>query len=464
MVKTYIIDTNILLHSAESIFKFEEHRIIIPQPVLTEIDKKKTEQNDVGRNARAFSRYVDDLRTKGSLVSGVVVNDKGGTLSIGLYHDNMSRFLPYQDMTKIDNQILAYALSVPASRESETILVSNDTNMRITADVFGIKSERYRNDRVQQDELYTGVQILNVDQGTIDKAYTQKYLVLEDLQIEEPYPNECFIIRNSMNLKQTVLMRYKSNEKALKVLPSNMKTCDITPRNVEQQFLLDMLKDPEINLVSVQGKSGSGKTLMALTAAINAVMEQGLYTKIVLLKPIVSMDNAHDLGFLPGSFLEKMSPWLSSFVDNLDIIMSGYNTKDDTIPTKKKKSKKDDDISFEKQIGKTNPMEELMQHGIIEIGSLQHLRGRSLNSQFIILDEAQNCSRHAIKTIITRLGEGSKIVIMGDISQIDTPYLDQTNNGLTIVAEAMKQSDITSHITLKKTERSKLAELATEVL
>lgn len=468
MTKTYILDTNIILHSAESIFKFDEHKVIVPSCVLEELDSKKTEQNELGRNARAFSRYVDELRAKGNLLNGVQLNDRGGTLSIGIFTENMIRYIPYQDPSKIDNQILAYCLSIPIAKVSDLVLVSNDVNMRIKADIFGVKAESYRNDRISKDDSYTGIAYFNVSQADIDLIYQQKYITPEQLQVnaDDYFPNQCFIVRNEQNLKNTALVRYIRTKGIFKLLPSNMRTCDITPRNVEQTFLLDVLKDPEISLVSVNGKAGSGKTLMALTAAINAVCEVGSYKKILLLKPIVSMDNAHDIGFLPGSMEEKLAPWMASYFDNVDVIMTGYNSKDDEDkPTKKKKtSKKDDDIDFEKKFAKTNPMQELIQHGLLEVGSLQHVRGRSLPNLFIILDEAQNITKHAVKTIITRLGEGSKIIIMGDETQIDSPYLDSTSNALSIVAEVMKDQDIAAHITLKKSERSKLAEIASELL
>lgn len=470
MRKTYVLDTNVILHDAECIFKFNEHTVVIPQPVLEEIDTKKREQNEVGRNARAFSRYLDDLRGKGHLITGVEVNDQGGIIKIGLYLENMGRLLPYQDMTIKDNQILAYTLSVPITLTEEVILVSNDTNMRIKADVFGAQAESYKNDRIVKDDLYTGISNYNVSQEDIEKIYTKKFISLEEMQVceDDVYPNQCFIIRNKDNTKQTALVRYIKSRGGFKLLPNNMKTCDITPRNVEQQFLLDVLKDPDISLVSVNGKAGSGKTLMALTAAINGVVETGQYSKILLLKPIVSMDNGHDIGFLPGTMEEKLAPWMASYSDNIEVIMSGYSKDEDDEeikPTKnKRKKKQQEQETFEKQYAKTNPMQELIHHGLMEVGSLQHVRGRSLPNQFIIIDECQNISKHAIKTVITRLGEGSKIVIMGDETQIDSPYLDSKSNALSIVAEALKGEEITAHITLRKSERSKLAEIASELL
>jgi PhoH-like ATPase len=204
---------------------------------------------------------------------------------------------------------------------------------------------------------------------------------------------------------------------------------------------------------------------MALTAAIYGVVEEQRYNKILLLKPIISMDNAHDIGFLPGSMEEKLAPWMASYSDNIEVIMNGYIKHDEPQPKSHKgESKKDFETRMEKQAAKLNPMQELIAHGLLEVGSLQNIRGRSLPKQFIILDEGQNLTKHALKTVITRLGEGSKIVIMGDETQIDAPYIDSRSNALSICAEVFKESKITAHVTLKKSERSELAELATELL
>jgi PhoH-like ATPase len=250
--------------------------------------------------------------------------------------------------------------------------------------------------------------------------------------------------------------------KTFNLLPQDMKTCDILPRNLEQQFALDILKDSSINLVTLEGLAGSGKTLLALASGLYGVLETQQYAKILLLKPIVPMDGGHEIGFLPGSMEEKLAPWMASYGDNIEQIMSKYIKEDDA--PKKKKSKKEEDTYQEKQQGKINPIQELIAHGLLEFGSLEHIRGRSLPNQFIIIDEAQGLTKHAIRTIITRIGEGSKIVIMGDASQIDSPYLDSKSNGLSICVEAFKPVGIAAHIKFSKSERSQLAEIASQVL
>lgn len=463
MQKLFVIDSNIILHDADSIFKFDEHIVVIPQTVLEELDTKKREPGEIGYNARKFSRHVDELRIKGSLVHGVKVNDQGGKLYITLFDQNVGNCLPYQDMNVMDNRILATAkylethLVITNQGKREVIMVSKDTNMRIKADIFGIKSEDYKNGKVESIDLYNGHRDIFVNASIIDSVYTNKKIDKSLINVDA-YPNECFTLIDETNTKHSALVRYDSILQQFNLLPQDLKTSGILPRNSEQSFAIDMLCDKNLNLCSLIGKAGSGKTMISLAAGLRGVLDLQEYTRILLLKPIVPMDNGHELGFLPGSMEEKLAPWMASYVDNIELIMSEYFKEDEP----KKKSKKS--TYDEKSAGKINPVQELMNLGLLELGSLEHLRGRSLPNQFIIIDEAQNCSPHALKTIITRVGEGSKIVLLGDISQIDTPYLDARSNGLSIVVESFKDQTIAGHIILKKSERSKLAEIASEIL
>lgn len=473
MQKTYVLDSNIILHEAESIFKFEEHTVIIPQTVIQEIDKFKKDQNEIGRNARAFTRYMDELRKTGTLVDGlkgqggVVANEQGGIIKVKKYSGKLAKkWLPDEDLSIFDNRILACALQLQSEFDNVTV-VSNDGNMRLLADIWGLEADVYLNDKIQTDDMYTGVHKIVVPTALINKVYDDGKLFLPELDLGiTPYPNECFVLHGDCNLKQSALVRYNSVMKTMNLLPQDMKTVDIMPRNTEQQFLLDILKDPEVSLVTVNGKAGSGKTLIALASAIYGVLETQQYAKILLLKPIVNMDNGHDIGFLPGTMEEKLAPWMASYSDNIEVIMAGY-LKEEVSPHKtsrKNKTKKEMEAAFEKQEAKIHPLQELMALGLVEMGNLQNIRGRSLPRQYIIIDEGQNLTKKAIKTVITRAGEGTKIIILGDTSQIDSPYLDSSSNALAIVAEAFKFSDISAHITLKKSERSKLAELATNIL
>jgi len=494
MPKIYVLDTNVLLLDGNAINKFEENIVVIPQPVLNEIDKhKKDPDGEIRYNSRQFSRNVDELRKQGSLSNGVQLNDQGGMLYVTLFDDNVASLLPFQDMSYMDNRILACALYVQKNNFCElgeevyeVVIVSNDTNMRILADIFGLQAEDYKNSKVQSDELYTGIQHIYVDQQCIDLMYTLGKFDLADAQpflddshlgvsfnITDEYisyvpsPNECFVFHSLSNTKQSALTRYNSVMKEFRVLPQDMKTCDALPRSAEQAFALDILKDPEVCLVSLNAKAGCGKTFLALAAAIHGVMETHTYNKILLLKPIVPMDNSHELGFLPGGLDEKLGPWMASYADNIEQIMSKYIKEDGYDKGKKPKNKKEEkqqDDYFEKQQGKTSPIQEMIALGLLEFGSLEHARGRNWSNTYVIIDEGQNTSKSTMKTILTRIGEGSKIVVMGDPSQIDSPYLDSKSNGLVIVQDLFRSSDLAGHITLTKSERSKLAELAAELL
>lgn len=459
-IKTYVLDTNVILHDAEAIFKFDEHNVLIPITVIEEIDNKKKDKSELGANARAFARYVDNLRSIGDLRAGVKVNDQGGKLYITIYDQTVQNCLPYQDMSIMDNRILAsviHAKTYLNIKNSETIFVTKDINLRIRADIFGIKAEDYKNGKVESIDLYNGHQDIFVSPEIINTIYTDKKLDKSLINVDA-YPNECFTFIDETNIKHSALVRYDSILQQFNLLPQDLKTSGIIPRNSEQSFAIDMLCDKNLNLCSLIGKAGSGKTMISLAAGLRGVLDLQEYTRILLLKPIVPMDNGHELGFLPGSMEEKLAPWMASYVDNIELIMSEYFKEDEP----KKKTKKN--TYDEKSAGKINPVQELINLGLLELGSLEHLRGRSLPNQFIIIDEAQNCSPHALKTIITRVGEGSKIVLLGDISQIDTPYLDARSNGLSIIVEAFKDQTIAGHIILKKSERSKLAEIASEIL
>lgn len=485
MRKVFVLDTNVILSDAESIFKFQEHTVVIPMPVIEEIDRFKKEKNELGRNARAFGRYMDDLRKKGSLfweeematVLGgpVIVNNDGGIIKVVLYHDHFGSCLCGADMDKPDNQIIACAMSINNTDNSITILVSRDINMRIRGDLYGVYTQDYENGKVETDDLYTGCSHLYVPGSLIDLMYKQGKLDLGSLKdaigdIELLNPNAGIIIHSEIDEKHSALCYYDAMMRELVRLPDDQTLLGITPRNAEQRFALNLLTDPNIELVTMTGKAGSGKTLMAMVGGLYGVLEQKLYDKIVLLKPIVAMDNSHELGFLPGTMDEKLAPWMASYSDNLSVIMNNLS-KDDLLIKKKKSGKKLtkaeqqalDDLE-EKSAGRVGAMEELKAFGLVECGSLEHMRGRSLPKQFIVIDEAQNVTPHALKTVISRAGEGTKIIVMGDLGQIDNPYLDSCSNGLAYVIEKMKEFSITGHIHFRKSERSKLAELASDVL
>lgn len=463
MSKIYVLDTNVILHDCDSIFKFEEHEVVIPVTVIEEIDKFKKEMNELGRNARKFARYLDELRAAGSLSAGVPINGEGGKLRIELYNDVVKDGLhkkAHLDFSVYDNRIIAAAYHNKGS-----ILVTNDINLRVKADALGLKTEEYNNTNVEVETMYTGSSTHELPHEHIEFVYAHDYIPLEKTGLPaEPFPNHCVIFRSIDNEKQAVLCKYNAPLKQFDRLPQDLVVSGLQPRSAEQQFALSLMLDPEIELVSLIGLAGSGKTLCALAAGLHQVLETKQYKKLLLLKPIVAMGNANQLGFLPGSESEKLSPWMASYVDNIDFLMNIEKHSDLSKAVLKGSKKRKSEDFDEKAAARLPASQELVAQGYIEMGSMEHLRGRSLPQQLIIIDEVQNCSPQVIKTVITRAGEGTKIVLLGDIAQIDTPYLHASSNGLVYVAARFCSSDLSGHLTLKKSERSRLAAQATELL
>ena len=349
------------------------------------------------------------------------------------------------------------------------ILVTNDSNLAIKAEGVGIKAEEYDNLKVNVDTLYTGTGKAYVTEQQLDDIYKLGALDENIVTVigDVPSPNQCFVLYSMDNPKHSALVTYNSVMKRFDLLPQDLKTLGLMPRNSEQQFALDLLLNPDISLVTMIGIAGSGKTVTALAAGLHSVMVEKAYKKVLLLKPVISMDNKHQLGFLPGSMEEKLAPWMASYYDNIDFIM-GEAKKADEVPKVKTKGKSDKfsvtSNLDDKDRAKVTWAREFIDQNILELGSLEHIRGRSLPNQYIIIDEAQSLTPHAIKTIITRAGEGTKIIAMGDIFQLDVPYLDASSNGLSYVVDKFKNEAIAGHITLTKSERSKLAEVASNIL
>lgn len=461
MSKTYILDSNILMADPDAMFKFEDNIVIIPITVIEEIDQHKKDQNEVGRNSRQVARNLKECRKLGSLDKGVQLKN-GGTLKVEVALKRVLDRLPLDlDADVPDNRILAVALHYKG------ILVTNDTNLAIKAEGVGIKAEEYDNIKVNVDTLYTGTGQAGCSQDSLDAIYNNGCLEESDVVVKDPpLANQSFVLKNFDNTKQSALVTYNKPLRQYELLPQDLKTLGLLPKNAEQQFALNLLLNPDISLVSLIGLAGCGKTLLALAAGLHGVMETKMYKKLLLLKPIVSMDNKHQLGYLPGSLEEKMAPWVASYMDNIDFIMNGEEP-----PKLKAKKVKGTSEKFSvvsdldnKDRAKVSMAQELASHNMLEIGSLEHLRGRSLPNQFIIIDEAQSLTVHAIKTIITRAGEGTKIIAIGDIEQIDVPYLDASSNGLSYLVDKFAGQQCYGHVTLTKSERSPLAELAAKLL
>jgi len=439
MKKIFVLDTNVLLHDPRAIFSFEDNDVTIPIVVIEELDKFKKGIDEMGRNARQVSRILDEYRQKGKLSQGVPL-DGGGSLRVELNHQSTERLPPELIATKADNRILATALNLKHDN-LPVILVTKDTNLRIKADALGMRAEDYESDTITLDELYSGETELLVEPDAINGFYAQgEYAPPAD---PRPFPNEFALLKNSANPSQTALARYQQ-QKNVFVPITNTKhgVWGINAKNKQQQFALDLLLNDDIRLVTLVGKAGTGKTLLALAAGLEKTIEARTFQRLVVSRPVFPLGK--DLGFLPGDIEEKLRPWMQPIRDNLDFLMGA------SAVAGRVKGKKD--------------LQSLFDLGMIEVEPLTYIRGRSMPNQYLIVDEAQNLTPHEIKTIITRAGEGTKVVLTGDPYQIDNPYIDSSSNGLTFVVDRFKDEPIAGHITLVKGERSDLAELAATLL
>jgi PhoH-like ATPase len=435
--KIFVLDTNVILHDHDSINSFEEHNVVIPITVLEEIDKFKKGNEIINFNAREFSRKLDAMGGDSLLNEGIAL-EGGGIL---LVESNVRRDALLVDIfweDKPDHRIISLAFNLAKEYgKDRVILVSKDINIRMKAKSVGIKAEDYETGKIVSiDELYKGKDILqHVDGALIDALFQEGAVPLEMVPLgRDPNPNEYFIIRNQ---SKSILATYDAEQKAYRHIQKR-RAYGIEPRNAEQTFSLDALFNDGIPLVTLSGKAGTGKTLMALAAALE---KRSSYKQIYLARPIVPLSN-RDIGFLPGDIKSKLDPFMQPLFDNLTLIQNQY-----------------DETSTEyKRIG------DMVDNGKLVITPLAYIRGRHLSKIYFIIDEAQNLTPHEVKTIITRAGEGTKVVFTGDPYQIDTPYLDSRSNGLSCLIDRMKGESLYAHITLEKGERSKLAELASNIL
>ena len=436
--KLFVIDTNVVLHDSTCIHQFEENDIVVPISVLEELDHFKRGNEQLHFNAREFLRQLDELSNQKSTDDSNLQDQKQGKVRVVVNHNwHPDVEAAFQEDCP-DHRILncAYKLSNNNS-ERETILISKDTNMRLKARSLGITAEDYTTDRIMDlDSVYTGSRLVEDAPGAaIETLINTGQIDLTAFpRITKPKANENFIIRNGT---KSALATYNAIEdKILRV--EKMPAYGILPRNAEQSFALHMVTDNKVQLVTLSGKAGTGKTLIALAGALKCGSD---YRKIYLARPIVPLSN-RDLGFLPGDIQSKMDPYMQPLFDNLSVIRHQFRAKD-------------------KRVKKINQM---LEDEKLLITPLAYIRGRSLQRSFFIVDEAQNLTPHEVKTIITRAGDGTKIVFTGDIQQIDHPYLDKRSNGLTYLISRMKNQDMYAHITLEKGERSQLADLASELL
>ncbi|MFS0823755.1 PhoH family protein [Bacillus sp. 1P02SD] len=442
MGKIYVLDTNVLLQDPRSIFSFEDNEVVIPAVVLEEVDSKKRYMDEIGRNARHVSKLIDNLRQTGKLHEKILL-ETGGSLRIELNHRSFHELQEIFVEKTNDNRILAVAKNLSLEEQSkengkQVILVSKDALVRVKADALGLQSEDFLSDRVVEvDHIYSGFLEIYINRNLLDLFYEKGELHVTELVNHPFYPNQFILLKDALGGSSSAIGIVDKTGKVVKKLHFKQDHIwGIKPRNVQQTMAFELLLRDDIPLVTLIGKAGTGKTLLALAAGLMQTEDLGQYKKLLVARPIVPVGK--DIGFLPGEKQEKLRPWMQPIFDNLEYL---FNTK---------------------KPGELDAI--LAGMGSIEVEALTYIRGRSIPEQFIIIDEAQNLTKHEVKTILTRVGEKSKIVFMGDTEQIDHPYLDEYNNGLTYVVEKFKDQKIAGHIRLVKGERSGLAQLAADIL
>jgi PhoH-like ATPase len=461
MKRTYVLDTNVLLHHPGSLSSFDDQDVIVPMAVLEELDKQKGRQDEVGKNARKVSRMLDELRsTNGSLVDGVTL-PTGGSLKVVPIDASVMDRLPLElKVLKTDNLIIALMVHLK-SCNVDAVLVSRDINVRIKCDSLGIASEDYLKQRVTTDtgELYRGVEVADVSQDVIDDVYRGPIDSSRAQLARKPYPNQIVILKGTSGSASVITKCSSSGggQSTLEPIQDIKSAFGLEPRNKEQRFSLDLLFDPNVNLLTLVGPSGTGKTLLALAASLDQLVGVGAhprYNKLIVTRPVQPVGK--DIGFLPGTLQEKMEPWIAPVRDNLNFLM-GHQ--------KKGSGRKSNSSGRQTTSGRDEPYLAILQDkGIIEIEAITFIRGRSIPNAIILIDEAQNLTLHELKTIVTRVGDNTKLILTGDIEQIDALHVDAFTNGLTYAVERFKEYDIAGHVTLLKGERSKLATLGSKVL
>ena len=434
----YVLDTSVFLTNANSVYAYGDNDIIVPMKVLEEIDKHKKRQDSVGSNARTIIRIFDDLREEGSLYEGVRLQEGKGMLVVRPSALNVHAYLPDDLSPDVpDHKIIATAMQErEKSPDIDVVLVSRDVNMRVICDALGLPTEDYNPDQVlaSGEEVYTGFTEVLVDDNVIDTFYAGSPLELPEEDIDRLYPNQFVMIKSNINESRTAFTRFKSKAEEFSKLFNRKNSYGISPRNKEQTFAMDLLFDKSIPVVSLIGSAGTGKTLCALSAGLEQVLGTEEYTRLIVSRPIQPLGK--EIGFLPGTMEEKMAPWLTPIQDNLQFLMGNDKLM----------------------------LQEYLDRGTIEMEAITYIRGRSISKAFIIIDEAQNLTRHELKTIITRVGEDSKLILTGDIEQIDNAYVDETSNGLTYAVEKFKEHALGGHVTFSKGERSAIATLAAKIL
>jgi PhoH-like ATPase len=432
--KRYLLDTNVLLHDPKALTSFQENAVLLPIYVIEEIDRFKKEHSRLGENARSISRFLDALRQMGHLAEGVPL-ENGGSLRV-VFDPDDPQMIVSRANGAIDNEILKIAKRISAESDAPLILVTKDINLRIKADALGLTAEDYETDRVRLDELYTGQTEFELPAGEIETFRASGSLPLPP---GEFFPNEYALLKDAADASNTALARIDTLSGRLQALIDVKEGVQgIRPRNKEQYFALDALLDPSIVLVTIMGKAGTGKTLLALAAGLELVLSAAPYRHLLVSRPTFPMGK--DIGYLPGTVEEKLNPWMQPIYDNLALLLES----------------RDGDGA--------RSIDELIRAGVLAVEPLTHIRGRSIPQRFMLVDEAQNLTPLEVKTILTRVGERTKLVLTGDPWQIDTPYIDSSTNGFNHVVHFFRDIPLAAHVSLRKGERSKLAEYAANLL
>lgn len=453
MIKNFVLDTNVLLHDANALFAFNDNTVCLPIYVIEEIDNFKRDMNELGRNAREAVRLLDQLRSRGKLRDGVPL-PSGGQLRVIFAEKVNGSGTPGAsgqglDAKIVDNRILAAALQLDAREEAKTVFITKDINLRIRADARGLQAEDYDREQIDISEVYTGFRELEVAEALLATFF-------EAGEVEVPgtdlYGNE-FVALLPPGGGEPTYARYQAEAGLLRPIVDTRrrKVFGVRARNAEQMFALDLLLDDDIKLVTLVGKAGTGKTLLALAAGLQKVNDDGGYRKLLVSRPVIPLGK--DIGYLPGEIEDKMNPWMKPVYDNIELLTS-LNTY----------ASEGRGSEGRAPSGQRGSQGEFSPERLVDVEPLTYLRGRSIPNQYLIIDEAQNLTPHEVKTVITRAGVGTKIVLTGDPYQIDNPYLDSVNNGLTTLVQKFRGQSIAGTMTLVKGERSELAEIASNLL
>ena len=446
MQKTFVLDTNVLLHNSDAISVFADNKVVLPIEVLEELDEFKKDNDEKGRNARQVIRTLDRLRRKGKIGKGVAL-ETGGLLQI--ISNNDYRDLEYLGLNHnlADNRILMCAYLLQKHGE-KVIFVSKDINIRVKADAIGLRSMDFEKQTVNFEEIYKGWAEVVVDKVKIANFQNSGNIDLSGNFMH----NEFIVLKESQSAEASVLAKYDANQKKIVRLKyANAPVYDIRPRNIQQAMAIELLLDDSVSLVSLIGMAGTGKTLLALAAGLLKVVQMQAYSRVLVSRPIMPL--GRDIGYLPGTKEEKLESWMQPIFDNLEYLLYSAKEKPEGININKKQKAK-----------RVITINELRASGLLELEALTYMRGRSIPMQYIIIDEAQNLTPHEIKTVVSRVGSRSKMVLTGDPYQIDNPYLDSSSNGLVYCVEKMKGQKLFGHVMFVKSERSSLASLAANIL